>query len=407
MELLRSLPMPRWAAIAGGLGAGALAALLVNGLQPSKILEKTLPMQAISELDGRLSQVWLQYSAAAQAVVGPAQLEFVRALPATTAQVWTVARGEEAKQLRNFLSHGGVTLNAQSQVIEVPGPLTPWTRDRALALRRGGQLALLVPPEPGESWPERQGDWHAVQWLASGRQGTKSLELPIDFDAGDLILSDEATLFDANLLAKNRGRGFANLAELATAVAGWTGRPALALGHDEGDVPRYHMAMYVMPLGHKRALVGDPQLGRALTGPRWQPGDRSPDDDSLLLADDSTVTQARFDRAAKDLQAQGWAVTRAPVVAFDDRTYLSYTNVVAEIGAQGPRVYLPHYASATDAADSVLGRLDAAGRAPWQRAGFAVVPIHVAGVWRHHGTIGCLVNVLWRGSLPATPAVSR
>ncbi|MBI5607379.1 MAG: hypothetical protein HY902_00705 [Deltaproteobacteria bacterium] len=389
--------MPRWAAIAVGLVLGAAAALLISNRPETRQAAGPRPTQAVSEVDGSLAAVWLQYSAAAEAVVGTAQLDFLAGLPPGTASLWTVARGDESTRLAAFLRRAGDAA-ARATVVEVPGPLTPWTRDRALALARDGQLLLLVPPDPGESWPERQGDWHAAQWLASARPGTKVLELPIDFDAGDLILSDEVTLFDANLLAKNRGRGFASMADLAKAVASWTGRPALGLGENEGDVPRYHMAMYVLPLGGRRALVGDPTLARAITGPGWQPGDRSPDDDRLLLADDSTATQARFDRAAADVRARGWSVVRIPAVQFDDRTYLTYTNAVVEAGPRGRRVYLPHYAGSDGDPGSPLARLDAAGRAAWQQAGYAVVPIRVAGVWRHHGTIGCLVNVLWRGA---------
>ncbi len=391
--------MPRWAAIAMGLLVGAAAALLTSNPRTPAPTKGPATSQAISEIDGSLAQVWLQYSAEAEPVVGRAQLDFLAGLPPETTSLWTVARGEDSAKLSAFLKRAGAAA-ARATVVEVPGPLTPWTRDRALALARDGKLLLLVPPDPGESWPERQGDWHAAQWLAAARTGSKSVELPIDFDAGDLILSDEVTLFDANLLAKNRGRGFATMSELAKAVAGWTGRHALGLGENEGDVPRYHMAMYVMPLGQRRALVGDPALARAITGPGWQPGDRSPDDDRALLADDSTGTQARFERAARELRAQGWAVDRVPVVQFDDRTYVTYTNAVVETGSRGRRVYLPQYADDQAEATGPLRRLDAAGQLAWQQAGYTPVPIRVAGVWRHHGTIGCLVNVLWRGAAP-------
>jgi hypothetical protein len=202
-------------------------------------------------------------------------------------------------------------------------------------------------------------------------------------------------LFDANLLAKNSGNGFRTLPELAKALQTWTGRPALALGAVEGDVPRYHMAMYMMPIGNRTALVGDPSLGRALTGPAWQPGDDSVESEETLIADDTPATQARFDRAARDLQANGWRVLRVPVVAFDDRTYVTYTNAVLETRGERRRVYLPVYAG--PGVDAAAGRLDAAATQVWRDAGFEVRPVRVAGVWRHHGTIGCLVNVLRRG----------
>ncbi|MBM4345049.1 MAG: hypothetical protein FJ100_16895, partial [Deltaproteobacteria bacterium] len=327
-----------------------------------------------------------------------------RGLQATTRVAITVGGPGDDDALRAWLADERLdrALLGRLTVVHAPGPLTPWTRDRALFVRTGEDLRLLVPPEPDPQWVRRHNDWGAVPLLARAIGRSKAIELPLQFDGGDLLLLDDAVVFGANLWAKNASRGYATPAELGRALTAWLGRPAVALGEQDGDVPPYHIAMYLAPVGRRRALVGDPALGRAVTGPRFTPGDLSADDGAVLTADDSTATQAQFDRAAQDLRRHGWRVVRVPVVAFDSRTYLTWTNAVAETGPNGKHVFLPQYAehaprAATREARAALRELDQQGASAWAQHGFAVVPIRVAGVWPHHGTIGCLVGVLRRG----------
>ncbi len=346
---------------------------------------------AVSETQGPLAEVWLQYTSQSEPVVGTAQADFLFALEPRTHVRVTLAGPEEARSFQDFLERHGLVQRMQGRltVVRTAGPLTPWTRDRALAL--GGQdtnLTLLVPPAPADEWPERRNDWQASWMLGKTRPASRVVQLPLDFDGGDLVLLDGEALFDANLLAKNTNRGFHTAAELTRAVAQWTGRPAHMLGTAEGDVPKYHMAMYAMPIGNHKVLVGDPSLARALTGTHWQPGDASVETDEPLRADDTPQTQARFDEAARALRAQGWDVVRIPVVQFDDRTYMTYTNAVLESVGTHRVVYLPVYGA---------NALDDAASRTWLAQGYEIRPIRVAGVWRHHGTIGCLVNVLQRG----------
>ncbi|MFZ4578269.1 MAG: hypothetical protein ACOYOB_07715 [Myxococcota bacterium] len=400
MSRIPSILLGSLIGLALGLGAAVLAGRCTSVSQDAPVSKG----QAVSEVAGSLAEVWLQYATDAQPIVGDAQADFLNALDADTRIHVTVAK-QQVPDLHSFLRARGLDgLGDRLRIVEVLGPVTPWTRDRALALAGNAlDLTLLVPPPPDLEWERRRNDWSAVWQWARARGHTQVTKLPLDFDAGDLILADDVVLFDANLLAKNTRHGFRTHADLAKALHAWTGRPALCLGSRPGDVPRYHMAMYVMPTGSRRALVGDPGLARALTGPGWRPGDLSVETEQALVADDRAEVQAQFDRAAADLRAAGWQVARVPVVAFDDRTYVTYTNAILEtrpqLSGQGARrvVYLPVYASPNGPAAAV--GLDAAAVRVWQAEGYQVKPIRVAGTWRHHGTIGCLVNVLRRGRL--------
>ena len=382
-----------------GLLLAAVAVVWMSG-RADDPRKPPAPVAAVSEFDGPLALVWLQYASDADPIVGTAQADFLAALPPQTRIAVTVGDAPESALFQRFLDKQALaeSLRGRLQIVAVPGPVSPWTRDRALFLRNADRgLRFLVSPPPDAAWVRRSNDAKAVPLLAAALMPAKVLEIPLEFDGGDLALTSDAVLFGANLWARNQGRGYASVRDLAVALQQWTGRPALGLGENDGDVPPYHLAMYLAVTGMKQALVGDPGLARAVTGPRWNTGEKSVEGDTALLANDSTETQAQFDRAALDLQRAGWQVQRIPVVAVDDRTYLTWTNVVAESGPAGKRVYLPVYAREGDRADAPVRKLDAAATAIWQQQGFVVAPIRVAGVWPHHGTIGCLVGVLGRG----------
>jgi hypothetical protein len=136
-----------------------------------------------------------------------------------------------------------------------------------------------------------------------------------------------------------------------------------------------------------RALVGDPRAAIDLVGRDFAPGAISPDTGELLRADFSDASIARFDRAARDLAAAGFAVERIPVVPFDDKTYITYTNGVYETKGGARVVYLPQYG---------IARMDAVAREKYAALGWSVKPVRVEAPWPYHGTIGCLVNVLAR-----------
>lgn len=378
-----------------GLLLGGVAVALLSWLAGDRAPKPAPPAHPVAEFAGAIDAVWMQFSADTEAIVGDAQADFLRALAPEAKVVVTVGGPAEAAAFGQFAAARGLTRSVQ--IVPVPGPVSPWTRDRALFVRNAADgLRLLVPPDPDPEWARRFNDQRAVPLLAAALGNAKTAELPLAFDGGDLMLTGEAVFFGSNLWWQNRGRGYARPQDLAASLAKWTGKPAYALGDQDGDVPRYHLAMYAAVLDGKRALVGDPKLARAIAGPNFAPGDAAVETGDALLADDSTETQAQFDRAAADLQRLGWQVSRLPVVAFDERTYMTWTNAVAETRAGNRTVYLPVYARQTDDAASPLGRLDRAGAAAWQALGYAIKPIRVAGVWPHHGTIGCLVGVLAR-----------
>jgi hypothetical protein len=281
-------------------------------------------------------------------------------------------------------------LRRVEQVV-VPGPITPWSKDRALVSYPDsvtGRARLIIPAEPTDAWKERHNDWASVAEVV--KRYPRQFELdptPFDFDAGDFAVGRGLLIFDPNLLEKNRRRGFVTLDQLAGRIGEYFQMQVVTLGRQPGDTPRHHLSMYMTPLTKNRVLVGDPVAARAIVGDGYRPGEQSPESNAALTADFSPAMIERFQRARDALVARGFEVTSIVNVPFDDKTYFAYTNGVFEVRGGRQIAYVPAYD---------VPALDEAAYATYRKLGWQVVPIHVRSLFAHHGTIGCVVNVLAR-----------
>jgi hypothetical protein len=349
----------------------------------------------LPEADGALAHVLMHWTPGGDAVLAPAYQDFLRPLDGAVTVSFVVPRGMSTTEQAAFSSRldtidptGG--LRQRALVIEVEGPITPWSKDRALVTSPSGDkpARLIVPAEPTDNWKERRNDWRSVAEVAKKLSPQFSREVaPFDFDAGDLMVGRGQLLVDTNLLEKNRRRGYTSMKALGARLGEYFHMPVLTLGDTWGDTPRHHLSMYMTTLTQNHVLVGDPLAGRALVGENWEPGERGVESGKPLVADSSPETVARFERAAKELAAHGFQVTRIPTVAFEDKTYLAYTNGVFEVRDKRRIAYLPSYD---------VPALDAAAHDIYRKLGWEVIPIRVRGLYPFHGTIGCVVNVLER-----------
>jgi len=153
--------------------------------------------------------------------------------------------------------------------------------------------------------------------------------------------------------------------ELEATLAKVIGRRVVLLR----DAPNHHAGMFMMPVGDRTVLVGDPSLARELV-----------DCDKP-----NEATQRQFDSVAAACSAAGYRVVRIPVVpGRDGRTYLTYVNAIL-----GHRVvYMPVYAH--------VPALNEAAAAVWRGLGYEVRPVDCTAVYPHFGSLRCLVNVLRR-----------
>jgi hypothetical protein len=345
----------------------------------------------LPEASGPLREVLMHYVPGLEDVVEASYTDFLRAVGTDVKIDVVVPKGSDLgvldALLRRIDASGG--LAGRVTIIPTDGPITTWSKDRALVARSAGGLTLVAPAEPSRSWAQRHNDWQTVESVALFSRGRlRATYLPLDFDAGDVVVDDGRIIVDGNFLEKNQHRGVTTIPELKRRLVSLFRVPVLVLGQSAGDTPRHHLAMYMTTLTDGVVLVGDIVAARSIVGEAFEPGDASGDTGEPLRADFSDATRARFDRAARDLEAAGYRVERIPNVPFDDKTYISYTNGVFETRGGSRIAYMPVYG---------LERLDAAARAVYERLGWQVRPIRVKTVYPFHGTIGCLVNVIDRG----------
>jgi hypothetical protein len=251
--------------------------------------------------------------------------------------------------------------------------MTTWARDRWLALStREGKGALLLCPavEAGEeAWPARAGDRRIGEDLAAALPHVRARRSSLVFDGGDFVADRETVFVSPRVARRNPGL---TRTELRRHLSGMLARAVVLLE----AAPDHHAGMYLMTVGHRTALVGDPSLARGIVG------DDAPND-----PDWSAATQANFDAVAETVSGAGYRVVRIPVVpGRDGRTWLTSINAIVD----GRTVYQPVYRGAE--------RFNRASTGVWRSLGFTVRPVDCTGTYRHFGSLRCLVNVLRRGN---------
>ncbi|MFI5381478.1 MAG: hypothetical protein ACHRHE_19445, partial [Tepidisphaerales bacterium] len=221
-------------------------------------------------------------------------------------------------------------LFAQFQPVIVNHPMTPWSRDRWVTLRRdpGAVLLLSNSEEGSEIWPQRKGDEQLASDLATC-EGSPWTVRPsgLFFDGGDFVNDDRTAFIAPGVIRRNLHRTVASEAELIERLSTLVGRRIVLLP----DAPDHHAGMFMMAAGNNTMVVADPSLARNLAHPPLPGG-----------ADFSPQTQARYDSVATAAMAAGYRVVRMPQIpAADGKTFLTYLNVIIDQRAGRRIVYMP------------------------------------------------------------------
>ena len=383
-----------WGVLGALLGIAAAVVVLATAAAGRGEPGTGVP-RLVSESEGAITEIAMHYVPHGSAVVRDTYADFLGALGDDVRINFVVADDLSEAQRQALLEWLGRirrTLPARVHLVPSPGPITTWSKDRALVTQPvpDGAAWLVAPAEPGPDWKERHGDWLTVESLARASGGRFERRVaPFDFDAGDFAIANGRIIVDTNLVEKNRHRGITDAASLARRLEAWFEAPVVVLGSSPGDTPRHHLSMSMTPLYDDVVLVGDPLTARGLVGEGFRPGPRSTETRQPLQADFSEATLRRFETVAAELRRHGFRVERVPNVPLEDKTYLTYTNGEYET-RDGRRIaYVPAYG---------IEELDRAARLVYSRLGWEVRPIRVSRVYPLHGTIGCLVNVLARRS---------
>jgi hypothetical protein len=370
----------------GGLALGILVSLSLvwahGRLAAPPRPPAPLRGEHVREDGGQLDAILIQYAPETATLTRPLYAQLLRALPRTTAVHVACATATDCADLAAALAAAGVPQLDRLRPVVVGAAITTWSRDR-FAAKRGpdGRLEILAPPRTPTPFEPRAGD--GVVPFALGRTvGAPTRTAGFAFEGGDLASTARHLFVDVNLLARQQAFRPVDRAALLAALAAEFSQEIVMLGAHEGDVPQHHIMMYLAPVGGRRVIVGDPAWGLRLL-------DADAAARATVAADRTPTAAARFEHAARELASRGFEVGRAPVVVLEGGgAYVTYTNALFFDDAGRRVVALPSYG---------LPALDRAAQELYRSLGFEVRPVDVAAVYRHNGSLGCLVNVLARG----------
>jgi len=376
--------------VLGLLAGGAILSIVGGGGGGGgKTSPPTGPV--LSECDGRLGELVIHYDPAAKDMVVQVYRDFLGALESDVS-VHVVCPNQIAfDELTDTVGPVGCRLTP----VVVNHPMTTWSRDRWVALEpvaNGSPTTLLSPlgEAAEEIWPARAGDERIGYDLATAlAPAVRALRSSLYFDGGDFLADGENVFVVSRVLQRNIQHTVATRDELLRILSSQLKRRVILL--DES--PDHHAGMFMVSVGQRRMLVGDPSLGRKCLATAGTGNDITVSNGLANLpggADFTPETQHLFDAVAAQCTTAGYQVIRLPVIpAHDARTYLTYANVL--IDQRGPRriVYLPFYQGCEP--------LNAAARAVWSGLGYEIRPVDCTSVYQHFGCLHCLVNVLRRG----------
>ena len=323
--------MFRWQTLTGILlglllGFGILALIGTPG-------RRVVPSGPIlSECDGHLRELVLQYEPSAKAICAPVYRDFLTALdPDVIVHILCPDR----KAFDDFTATVG-RVNCKVSPIFANHPMTTWSRDRWVALTPatpGGPTTILSPRDEAnaEVWPARAGDLRVGMDVANAlKSSTFARRSSLYFDGGD-FLADGANVFVVpRLLPRNIQNTVRNKAEFLKLLAADLKRPIILL--DES--PNHHAGMFMASVGNKTMLVADPSLAKPyLPATAFQSAAAATNEFMHLPGgpDFTPETQHIFDAVAAQCAAAGYNVIRIPVVpARDGRTYLTYVNALLD-----------------------------------------------------------------------------
>jgi hypothetical protein len=375
----------RWSITGVLLGVAVVAVLLAMSTRETDgEPARPRPLQLTEDCEGKIQELVVHFTIEATDTVMPIYREFFRQLPSDVTVHVVCPDMQDFDYLQQRLG----TVSCRLSPVIVGHPITCWSRDRWLALRsRDGTQAITLLGPHGEMganvWPARAGDQRVAEELAATLDSVEAIRSRLYFDGGDFVTDSEMSFATPSVARRNLGHTATSPDGLRAHLESQLGRPVVLLE----DAPDHHAGMFMMPVGNRTMLVGDPARGKRL----WDEMDDAARDKVGLPGrpDFSESTIGQFEAVARRCQAAGYHVVRIPTVPSDDgRTYLTYLNAILDHRDGRRTVYLPVYSGA-DPLNEQAERI-------WSDLGYEVRPIDCTSCYRHFGTLRCLVNVLNR-----------
>jgi len=365
------------ASICGIVGGLALAISL------SALARRQRPLpdaQLISDAHGAIAEICIQY----RKDFNPDAIETISDLFSGLAEDVdirvVVENTSEFEFLKAELARFGVPRLDRLTAVITGFPITPWARDRFGAMTAGGRTVIAVPPARSNMPGPRGNDERVPEILAASLSNATCLSLPFMFEGGDLLADENNAFIAANCLARNSPYDVDDRCGLLRKIEGALHKRVVLIGKTPEDVPDHHICMYLTPFGDKCVAVADPMLGLEL----HQKGSGK---DTVDVETDKSKYEP-FRNVILCMEQNGFKVVHVPfLLTSTPRVYVSYNNVMLERRDGEKRVYMPVYG---------IPELDLAAGKVFEGQGWHVIPVRVAKLYRHTGSLRCQVGIIKR-----------
>ena len=313
-----------------------------------------------------IEQLLLHFDAAVAGRAFPVARDLLKALPSDVTVVIAVESQKQVSAARFWL---GETLGRRKTRFVVSGAtLTPWARDRVVALS-SGSVSFLVSPSAEYVDPDRWGDVLAAKAAAVGGHNTWHACIPLAFEGGNLLFTTNRVLFTRDLVVANSLEPNRDEGALLASVREAFGRDPLPLG-DPARLPHAHLDMFATIVDDHTVLLADPRIAEGFLVELARHG---LDGTALPLHDRWSVQSQRearrgYEVVERELRAAGFRIQRMPILHGTEGV-LSWNNALLERRGSQKHAYVPVYG---------VPYLDNMALKAWARAGFVAFPIDVS-----------------------------
>jgi hypothetical protein len=366
-------------AIFGGLAAGAVLATCLSALIGGQALD-VRDARLVSDVDGSLRHICIHYRQDFNDSSIEVLSDFFGHLSKDVNVTVVVKDLDEFTFLKTQLAIYGVDLGSRMTALAMGVEITPWAKDRFGTMRVGSHPVIALPRARTMLTGARANDELVPEMLSMQLAGVESYVLPFHFEGGDLI-SDATTVYvAATLLDRNQLTSEYDRTKLLADIERVFKKKVILIGEKSSDVPDHHIGMYLTPLGNGTVAVGDPDMGLALY--------RDSESRDVVDLEMNDAAYTPFRNVIRILQERGLTVIHVPLLLTSTpRVYVTYNNAILESNADSRRIYMPVYG---------LDDMDRAAERVFQDQGWTVLPVRVGKVYRHTGSLRCLVGVISR-----------